>query len=263
MRFITIILLVGTCLVIRLPGGFIDAAVNRFSEGSIRLMDAGGSAWHGSGALMVADPVTQRWQPWLSVDWTTDFSHLWRGTLGWRLTSGEQLLAEIEISPGEFRVTREQIRGPARFFLERIPHTVGRGGWEGDVAIDSPGWRCSWSLHCYGTAEIRWYGARSNLLPANHFGDYQISITGKNREITARIDTIGNGEVNIDGNANWSIGGTLDFTGTLRGNPVLLSRLPSIAGNWVRSSGDPGVWLVSTPKDGSGASVPQAQMHKF
>jgi hypothetical protein len=246
-RFVAIILFFVACLAVRLPGSIIDAAVDQLSEGSVRLTQAEDSVWHGSGTLMVADPVTNRWQSWLPVDWSTDFSHLWRGVLGWHLASGGWPLAEIEISPDGFRLTRVQLRGPARFFLERIPSTLGRGGWEGDVAIDSPGWHCSWSLHCDGSAELRWYGARSNLLPMYHFGDYQISIRGKDSEISAHIGTTGSGEAHFDGDAHWVIGGTPNITGTLRGNPVLLSRLPSIASNWVRSGGEPGVWLVSRP----------------
>ena len=247
MRFIAIVLLLGTCLAIRLPGSLIDAAVDRLSAGSVRLAQAEDSVWHGSGTLLVADPVTQRWQPWLLVDWHTDFTGLWRGALGWQLASGGGPLAEIEIGPGGFRMKRIRVRGPARFFLERIPHTLGRGGWEGDVAIESPDWHCSWSMHCAGSAEVRWYGARSKLLPLDHFGDYRIAISSKDSEISARIDTTGSGEVQIDGDAHWLIGGAPSCTGTLRGNPVLLSRLPSIAGNWVRSSGEPGIWLVSRP----------------
>jgi hypothetical protein len=53
--------------------------------------------------------------------------------------------------------------------------------------------------------------------------------------------------VRIDGDGHWTIGGTPGFTGTLRGDPVLLSRLPSVAGRWVQSGGEPGVWSVSLP----------------
>jgi hypothetical protein len=246
-RFFTIILLLGVSLAVRLPGSLIDAAVDRLSEGSVRLAQVENSVWHGGGTLLVADPTTQHWQDWLSVNWNTDFSHLWRGALGWQLTSGGVPLAEIEISPSGFHLTQVRVRGPARFFLERIPNTLGRGGWEGDIAIDSAGWHCSWSVHCDGSAEIRWNDAGSKLLPANHFGDYRISFNSKGREIRAHIDTTGSGEVHIDGDSRWLIGGTPDFTGTLRGNPILLSRLPSIAGNWVRNGGEPGVWLVSRP----------------
>lgn len=247
MRFIVVVLLLAACLAVRLPGSLVDAAVDQVSSGSLRLAQAEGSVWRGSGALMVADPVTQRWQSWLALDWDTDFSRLWRGALGWRFTSGGGPLAEIEIGPSGFHVTRLHMRGPARFFLERIPNALGRGGWEGDVAIDSPDWQCSWSLRCDGSAELRWYGASSNLLPMYRLGDYRASIGGKGSDISAHIDTTGDGEVRIDGDGHWTIGGTPGFTGTLRGNPVLLSRLPSVAGRWVRSGGEPGVWSVSLP----------------
>lgn len=231
----------------RLPGSLVDTAVDRLSDGSVRLTQAENIVWQGSGTVMVADPETQRWLSWLSVAWHADFSHLWRGVFGWRLTSGGEPLAEIEIGPGGLHLTQVRVRGPARFFLDRIPNVLGRGGGEGDVAIDSPGWHCSWSTRCDGSAELRWYGARSKLLPTDQFGDYRIAISSKSSAISAHIDTIGNGEVHIDGDAQWVVGGTPDFTGTLRGNPVLLSRLPSIAGNWARSGSGVGVWLISRP----------------
>lgn len=247
MRFVAVVLLLAACLAVRLPGSLIDAAVDQASAGALHLAQARGSVWHGGGALMVADPVTQRWQSWLALDWDADFSQLWRGIVGWRFTSGGGTLAEIEIGAGGIGLTKVQIRGPARFFLERIPNALGRGGWEGDVAIDSPSWHCSWTLRCDGSAELRWYGASSSLLPMYRLGDYRASISGMGGDISAHIDTTGGGEAHIDGDGHWTIGGTPGFTGTLRGNPVLLGRLPSVAGRWVRNGGEPGVWLVSLP----------------
>jgi general secretion pathway protein N len=245
-RFLAVVLLLAACLAIRLPGSLVDAAFERASDGALRLAEAEGSLWRGRGALLVIDPVSQRWQAWLALDWDTDFGSLWRGALGWHFTSGGAPLADVEIGPGGFRLTRLQMRGPARFFLERIPNALGRAGWEGDVAIDSPGWQCSWSLRCDGTAELRWYGASSELLQKRRLGDYRLSIIGKGSEIAAHIDTP-SGEVRIEGDGRWPLAGAPSFTGTLRGDPVLLDRLPSVAGRWVRSGGETGVWLVTLP----------------
>jgi hypothetical protein len=245
-RFAAVVLLLALCLAMRLPGSLADAALDRASDGALRLAQAQGSLWRGSGALMVIDPVTQRWQAWQQLEWKTDFSRLWRGTIGWHFASGGGPLADVEIGPGGIRLAKLQLRGPARFFLERIPNALGRAGWEGDVAVDSPGWQCSWSLRCDGSAELRWYGASSELLQKLRLGDYRVAVAGRGGEITAHIDTL-SGEIDVVGDGRWSPGGTPSFNGTLRGDPVLVDRLPNIAGRWVRSGGAPGVWLVTLP----------------
>jgi general secretion pathway protein N len=246
LRFLAVVLLVAAFFLVRLPGSLVDSAIEQTSDGAVRLAQAEGTLWRGSGSLMVIDPVTQRWQAWLPMTWDTDPSRLWRGALSWQFTSGGAPLADVEIGPTGVRLTRLQMRGPARFFLERIPSAIGRAGWEGDLAIDSPGWQCSWSLRCDGTAELRWFGASSDLLQKHRLGDYRVAITGKGSDISAHFDTL-SGDIRIDGDGRWSLGSSPSFAGTLRGDPVLLDRLPNIAGRWVRSGGEPGVWLVSLP----------------
>ena len=246
MRFLFVVLFFAICLTARVPGSVADAALDQTSDGALRLAEVEGSLWRGSGALMVIDPVTQRWQVWLNLDWDTDFSRLWRGAIGWHFGSGGGPLADIEIGPTGIRLAKLQLRGPARFYLERIPNALGRAGWQGDVALDSSGWQCSWSLRCDGNAELRWYGASSDLLQKLRLGDYRVAIAGRGGDIVAHVDTL-SGEISVDGDGRWSPGGTPSFNGTLRGDPVLLDRLPNIAGRWVRSGGEPGVWVVTLP----------------
>jgi general secretion pathway protein N len=245
-RVLGFVLLLVVFLAARPPATLVDAAVDRASDGALRLAQVQGSLWRGSGALMVIDPVTQRWQNWLELDWDTAFAGLWRGAVRWHLAAGGSPLADFELSPAGLRLSRLQVRGPARYFLERIPGPLGRAGWEGDIAIDSSGWNCTWSLRCEGSAELRWYGASSDLLQKRRLGDYDIVVKGSGNELAAHVATLA-GDIQVDGDGRWLIGGAPSFAGTLRGDPVLLDRLPSVAGRWVSKGAEAGVWRVTLP----------------
>lgn len=243
-RWLLAALLFPVCLVWRLPASLADQWLAWFSEGAVRLADAEGTVWAGRGDLMVVDPARRAWQPWLAVAWRVDWGALWRGRLGWDWSSGGQRLARAEVSPAGVSVEALRLGGPARFFAERIPHSLGRAGWRGDLALDAPGWQCDWSGRCTGKAELRWLGAASDLLRDRDLGDYRVVVTADEGVMRLEWRTL-RGDVRVEGDGRWAIDARPDLRVTISGDPALLQHLPGVAGRWATPGARPGTWVVA------------------
>ena len=244
MRVLAAVLLLLLFVVWQLPASLLDTALNRSSGNKLRLAETQGSVWRGSGFVMVLDPLSDRWQPWTRIDWNADWSALLRFGLAWQLTAQETPLARVEITASGFRVDELHLRGPARLFLQQMQNVIGRAGWRGDIAIDSPRWQCSWQPQCTGGADLRWFGAASDLLEGRVLGDYQVLLLGNGEHIDFQWDTL-QGSVRTKGSGRWAGQGAPKFSGTIGGDVALLQSLPAVASRWVRASSEPGVWLIS------------------
>lgn len=219
--------------------------LDRASAGTLRLAQAAGTLWSGRGVVMGLVSAPDAWRPWLPAEWTLDALSVPSGMPSWEISSGGLPVARLGVRLGGIVVSRLRLRGPARFFLERIPHNIGHAGWKGDIAIESPSFQCSWHVHCEGRLELHWTDAASELLPGQELGNYQLTIDGApGGGLLFQLRTL-DGHVRIDGGGRWTVGGVLAFNGTIKGSPELLQRLPSIAGPWVRPTKDSGTWIIA------------------
>ena len=127
-----------------------------------------------------------------------------------------------------------------------MQNAIGRAGWRGDVAIDAAHWQCSWQRRCDGSADLRWFGAASDLLEGRVFGDYQVLLLGNGDDIEFHWDTL-QGSIRTKGDGRWNVRGTPSFAGTISGDATLLKSLSGIASRWAHSTPDPNVWSISMP----------------
>jgi hypothetical protein len=244
MRVLTAALFLLTFVVWQLPASLIDTALNRYSDNKLRLAETQGSVWRGSGFVMVLDPVSDRWQPWTKIDWNADWGALLRVGVAWQLMAQDTALARVELAVSGFRIDELHLRGPARLFLQQMQNVIGRAGWRGDIALDSAHWQCNWRYQCQGSADLRWFGAASDLLEGRVLGDYQALLLGNGEHIDFQWDTL-QGNVRTKGDGRWQGQGTPRLSGTISGDVTLLQSLPSVASRWVRADSEPGVWLIS------------------
>lgn len=242
---IALIAFVGlTVLVLwQMPATLLDAALQRLGAGNLRLADASGTLWRGRGVLTSLDPVTHEGRPWLAMEWTTTPEN---GVVTWHFTSGSEALAHINLGLNGAALRQVRLRGPARYFLEQIPASVGRAGWLGDMAVSSPEFRCSWQKQCAGSFELLWKNAASELLTGRVLGDYQLTgATNTGGALAFQWRTL-QGELRTEGQGQWPIGGAPSFNGTVQGDAQYLNQLPAVAGPWVHPAGE-GVWQVRFP----------------
>lgn len=243
-RALVALVAVVVALVWQTPATVADSGLGWLSAGTLRIAQAQGTLWTGRGAVMGLDSTTDGWQPWLIVEWTLNASALLRGKLSWEVTSAHVPVARTSMGFGGIEISQLRLGGPARFFLGLVPNSLGRAGWKGDIATESPRFHCSWHGLCEGHAELRWIGAASDLLPGDALGDYKLAIDGSSgNQILFQVQTI-DGPIRVEGQGRWELDGPLVFDGTIKGNAGLLQRLPSVAGPWVRPSVEPGTWNV-------------------
>lgn len=229
----------------QVPATVIDAGLDRASGGTLRLTQAAGTLWSGHGVVMGLVSAPDAWQAWLPTEWALDALSVPIGVPAWDISTGGLPVARLEFGIGGVVVSRLRLHGPAKFFIERIPHNIGHAGWKGEIAVESPRFQCSWHVHCVGRLELQWTHAASELLPGQELGNYQLTIEGApGGGVHFQLRTV-DGRVRIDGGGRWMVGGVFAFNGTIKGSPELLQRLPSIAGPWVHPSGEAGTWTVT------------------
>ncbi len=244
-RALAALLTVVVVLVWQTPATIVDSGLGWASSGTLRLTHADGTLWSGKGIVMGLDSTTDGWQPWMATEWSLNSRHALGGKLGWDITSGHVPVMNLSIGLGGVELSQLRLRGPARFLLGAIPHSLGRAGWKGDIVAESPRFRCSWHMYCDGHLDLTWIGAVSELLPGEALGDYKLAIDGSSgSEILFHVQTL-DGPIRVEGQGRWKTDGPLVFDGTIKGNAALLQRLPSVAGPWVRPSAEPGTWNVA------------------
>jgi general secretion pathway protein N len=245
MRVLAAILAVVVALLWQAPATLIDAGLDRVSGGSLRLAQAGGTIWSGQGVVMGLASAPDAWGTWLPAEWTFDVLSVSTGVPAWEISSGGLPVARLGLGLRGIVVSRLKLRGPARYFLERIPHNIGHAGWKGDIAVETPRFQCSWHGHCEGHLEVHWTDATSDFLPGQRLGNYHLTMDGTpSGELNFQLRTL-DGTIRVDGSGRWTVDSVFAFDGTIKGSPELLQRLPSIAGPWIQPSGEAGTWAVA------------------
>lgn len=246
MRLVLGLVLLLAAVLWRMPGTLLDAGLDRATGGALRLAEANGTIWTGRALLMVHDPASSVWQPWQALEWSSDPARLLGGALAWQITSGSDLAARISFTLSGIGIEEASLRGPARFFLAQFQNSLAHAGWSGDIALNSPVFRCTWQRRCTGRADLRWMAATSSLLPGQSFGDYRLTVEGSADSLLLQLRTL-QGDVQVRGDGRWPPGAAPTFNGTIQGDPAFLQRLPSVAGSLIRPTGDAAVWTIAIP----------------
>lgn len=247
MRVLLVVLVALAMTVVSAPATLIDRIVSESTGGGVRIGKASGSIWNGRGVVGVLSVTTREWRPWYGVQWVFDPVGLFRGRLSWRIISGDTGASVLAIGVSGWRVSDLRLAGPARNFLQRVPGAFSGFGWEGDIALEIGRFECSWRNLCSGRIGANWVAAGSDFLPGQVFGDYRINaeaVAGRfafdwNSSDTSFIRTSGRGELTEER--------VLRLEGIVKGNPALLSRLPAIAGPWVRPTEAADTWKIVFP----------------
>lgn len=226
-------------LLAQAPAWLVDTQLDKLTDGALRLAGCEGSIWSGGGTLTVIDPIKQQAQPWVGLNWDWRPWRLLQGEMAWRLRANGAPAGEIAVGLGGWRADELALNAPARFAMERIPHAFGRFGWHGEMALSTQRWRCDWHGRCDGDAQLRWIGVAADIFLGRPIGDYQIALQAQKGNIDLLWTTLG-GETHVDAHGALRTDAHWNLSGTVRGNPEFLSRLPAIANKWVRATGATG-----------------------
>lgn len=227
------------------PATLVDIFFSKTSGGTLRLAEAKGSVWSGQAIVVSAAQRAGQLIPQIPAEWVFDVSRLLDQLLAWRISSGGTDIAVIGIGFKGLVVSHLHVRGPVSLLIGSLSHNLARAGWRGDFDLQSRAFRCTWKGHCGGRLDLLWNGAASDLLPNKTLGNYKITADGApGDELRFQVRTT-DGNVRVQGEGGWRADGSMSFRGTVKGEPELLQRLPSIAGPWVTPTGQADTWDVS------------------
>lgn len=203
-------------LIATAPATLADAGLQRASHGRLRLAEAQGTLWSGSGQIEIRDTggrtgVAKR--------------------LAWRLRPGALLRArlayEVELDPGHrpFPVTifwsrielvNADIRLPAAALGLGVPKLAPLE-LTGEVQLQVSSLSIGRSA-TRGSATLQWRAAGSALSPVSPLGDYELRLEGEGPAVRATLHTL-QGPLRLDGKGSWTHGDSPAFLAMARVPP--------------------------------------------
>ena len=217
----------GALVLWRMPATVLDRAVADATDGRLRLLDAHGTVWAGSGTFASLSGDGRAAQPWLQGRWHTEFGALATGRLGWRLDERGKTVLQLRLMPSGVEIVRADLDAPLRALLDSIPHPLARAGWRGAARLETPGIRCDWRGACNGPARLQWSDAGVDLVPGRRFGDYELNATARGNSGSLDLRTL-SGELRIDGQGGWNERGRIFFDARVEGPAEIVGRLPNV-----------------------------------
>ena len=203
-------------LVAMAPGTLVDAGLQRASNGRLRLAQAQGTIWAGSGLLEIRD-VGDRNAIARDVSWRVLPESLLRGHLVCEVVLDRAVrqipvtisFSQVEVGDADINLPAAALAlaeprlKPLRLSGEVLLHTtnlsVGRGGMRGN-------------------AVLQWRAASSAFSPVSPLGSYELRLDGQGDVVRAVLSTL-QGPLQLDGLGSWTNGRAPEFSATMRVPP--------------------------------------------
>ena len=209
-------------LIATAPASLIDAGLQQVGEGRLRLAEAHGTLWSGTGQIEMRDRM-HRSGIAKSITWQVLPAYLLRGQL--RCEVGLDLAAKrfpVTISLTGIEVADADVNLPAAALGLAIPKLAPLG-LGGDLLLHVA--RLSFRRGAMqGNATLQWRGAGSAYTRVSPLGDYELRFDGEGAAVRASLRTL-QGPLQLDGQGSWASGGNPAFLGTARVPPEHLQQL--------------------------------------
>ncbi len=227
------------------PATLADQRLDGLSGGRLRLADASGTIWNGSGALVLL-PSGAR----VPVAWNVDMLPLLRGHVSgdFGRDGSEVPRAAFDVASGDFAIRRFNLALPAEALLRSsgAPSLIAAAGGTLDIRADE------FVMHSGafgGGFVVRWQGASvPGLRPDVRFalGDVRLDAIANGSDIKGTLSNVA-GEVEITGALAVTTGGALRVDVRLKPRPGIdKERLQLISS---------AVAMVGTPEESGGFRV--------
>lgn len=209
-------------LIATAPASLVDAGLRRASDGRLRLFEAQGTLWSGSGTLEIRD--------------LDGHSGVAKG-LAWRHRMDALLRAQItydvkfDLGTAPFPVTlswsgielmNADLNLPARALGMGIPK-LATLGLTGDMNLHIARLSLGRST-TLGSVTLQWLVAGSALSPISPLGDYELRLNGNGATVQATLHTL-KGPLQLEGQGSWTSGRNPVFLATAYAPPELQPRL--------------------------------------
>lgn len=195
------------------PAVLLDTALGRASDGQLRLVQAEGTVWSGSGQLELR---TTRGLHRLSLPtrWQLHPRALLTGRLAFKITLAAQPEPfEMSLRVARFELRQLTLQLPVSRLASSDPG-LSALGLDGEIGIAIA--RLSISRDGIdGTGLLHWRKASSQLSPVSPLGDYQLRFDGDGHAMRLYLQTL-RGPLQLDGIGRWMPGETPEMSATAR-----------------------------------------------
>jgi general secretion pathway protein N len=195
-------------LIATAPATLADAGLQRATQGRLRLTEARGTLWSGSGQIEIRDAGGR---PGVAKDltWRVLPESLLRGRLAWEVGL-EQATRRfpVTISLSRIELENADIRLPAAVLALGAPKLAPLG-LSGDVLIHVANLSIARD-GMEGNATLQWLAAGSTLTPVSPLGDYEVRLDGEGTRVHAFLRTL-SGPLQLDGKGSWTHGANPAF----------------------------------------------------
>ncbi|HEV8259156.1 MAG TPA: type II secretion system protein N [Burkholderiales bacterium] len=195
------------------PATLIDAGLQRTSDGRLRLAEAQGPLWSGSGQIEVRDSGG-RIGVAKNVAWRFLPESLLRGHLVCEVGLDQSAKRfPVTISLSRIELANADISLPAKVLGLGVPKLAPLG-LTGDVLLHVASLTIE-RKEMRGNATLQWRDAGSVLAPISPLGDYELRLDGEGATVHAYLRTI-QGPLRLEGKGSWANGNHPVFLATAR-----------------------------------------------
>jgi general secretion pathway protein N len=204
------------------PASLIDAQLEQASAGRLRLAEAYGTLWSGTGLIEIRDANRSSGVA-KSIAWRIRPAYLLRGKLVYEVTLDRAARHfPVTISPTQIEVTNADINLPAAALGVGEPKLAPLG-LTGDMQLRIP--RIAIGRGSIrGSATLQWRGAGSAFTRVSPLGDYELQLQGDGNAVRASLRTL-RGPLQLDGQGSWTSGRNPEFVGHARVPPPQYQQL--------------------------------------
>jgi general secretion pathway protein N len=200
-------------LIASAPATLIDAGLKRATEGRLRLAEARGTLWSGSGQFEIRDKDGRSGVS-KSVAWRAVPQSLLRGHLVCEVGLGQaQKRVPVTLSLSRIELANVDFNLPAAVLGLGVPKLAPLG-LTGDVAIHVAALSIARGA-IVGNATLQWLAAGSALSPVSPLGDYEVRLDGTGTTVGALLRTI-KGPLRLEGRGTWTNGSAPSLLATAR-----------------------------------------------
>lgn len=222
-------------LIATAPASLIDARLEQASAGALRLAEASGTLWSGTGQIEIRD-ANRRGGVAKSVAWRVRPAYLLRGKLLYEVALDHAVQRfPVTISASRIEIADANINLPAAALGLGAPK-IAPLGLTGDMLLHVA--RLAFARgSVQGNATLQWRGAGSAYTPVSPLGDYELRIEGSGAAVQASLRTL-QGPLQLDGQGSWSSGGNPQFQGSARVPPQHMQQLAPLLRMFAVERGD-------------------------
>ena len=203
-------------LIATAPATLIDAGLGQASAGRLRLAEARGTLWSGTGQIEIRD-ANRNSGIAKSMTWRIRPAYLLLGKLRYEVALDHAVQHfPVTISPSRIEVADADINLPAEALGLGVAKLAPLG-LTGDMLLRVA--RLAFRRgSVQGNATLQWRGAGSAYTRISPLGDYELRLEGNGTAVLASLRTL-QGPLQLDGQGSWASGRNPVFQGNARVPP--------------------------------------------